>query len=147
MPRKKLRFKRFSSPDNREGPPLHQLFRLSESGRLATKACYEIQAARDRKELVWDDRHDWERIDNIRLRYFNGRATEATSIRAEDEFDETAILVRDACAKLTEATERKDYGTEFLWMVVAVDHPDLERGTSVLWQTRSAIAQNNLISS
>ena len=50
-----------------------------------------------------------------------------TSIRTDDEFDGTAILVRDACAKLIEATERTDYGTEFLWTVVAADNPDLER--------------------
>ena len=78
--------------------------------------------------MIWDDRRDWEQIDDIRLRYFNGRATEVTSIRADDEFDETAILVRDACAKLIEATERNDYGTEMLWTMMAAGHPDLERG-------------------
>ena len=127
MPRKKQRLKRFSSPDNREGLPLHQLLKLSESGRSAIKACYEIQAARDNKSLSWSDSRDWEHIDNIRLRYFNSRAAEVTSIRADDEFDETVILVRDACTKLIAAAERKDYGTEFLWTVVAADHPHLER--------------------
>jgi hypothetical protein len=128
MPRKKQRLKRFSSPDNREGLPLYQLLQLSESGRSEIKACYEIQAARDKKPLLWDDGRDWEHIDNIWLRYFNGRAAEVTSIRADDEFDRTVILVSDACAKLIEATERKDYGTELLWTTVAVDHADLERG-------------------
>jgi hypothetical protein len=90
MPIRHQRLKRFSSPDNRERLPLHELLQLSESGRMAIKACYEIQAARDKKPLVWDDRRDSERIDDIRLRYFNGRAAEATSIRADDEFDETA---------------------------------------------------------
>ena len=126
MPARQQRLKRFSSPDNRERLPLHELLQLSESGRMAIKACYEIQSARDKKPLVWDDR-DWERIDDIRLRYFNGRAAEVTSIRDDDEFDETATLVQDACAKLIEVTERNDYGTEFLWTVVSADHPDLER--------------------
>jgi hypothetical protein len=128
MPSRQQRLKRFSSPDNREGLPLHELLQLSESGRLAIKACYEIQAARDNKRLVWDDRRDWEQIDDIRLRYFNGRAAEVTSIRTDDEFDETAILVQDACAKLIEATERNDFGTELLWTMVAAGHADLERG-------------------
>jgi hypothetical protein len=128
MPIRQPRLKRFSSPDNREGLPLHDLLQLSESRRSAIKACYEIQAARDHKPLVWDDRRDWEQIDDIRLRYFNGRAAEVTSIRADDEFDKTAILVLDACAKLIEATERNDYGTELLWTTVATGHPALERG-------------------
>ncbi|SRR5712691_17228 len=112
MPRRQQRLKRFSSPDNREGLPLHELLQLSESGRSAIKACYEIQAARDNKPLVWDNRSDWEQIDDIRLRYFNGRAAEATSIRADGAFDKTAGLVRDACAKLISATECNDYGTD-----------------------------------
>jgi hypothetical protein len=78
MPTRQPRLKRFSSPDNREGLPLHELLQLSESGRLAIKACYEIRAARDNKPLIWDDRGDWEQIDDTRLRYFNGRAAEVT---------------------------------------------------------------------
>jgi hypothetical protein len=101
---------------------------LSEAGRLAIKACYEMQAERQYKPLVWDDRRDRERVDNIRLRYFNCRAAEVTSIRADDEFGKTATLLRDACAKLIEATERNDYGTEFLWTCVAAGNPDLEQG-------------------
>jgi|SRR5215472_15477097 len=127
MPRTQRRLKRFSSPDNREGLLLHELLQLSESGRLAIKACYEIQAERDNQSLVWDDHRDWEQIHDIRIRYFNGRAAEVTSVRTDDEFDRTVVLVRDACAKLIEAAKRKDYGTELLWTMVAVGHPDLER--------------------
>jgi len=127
MPREQHRFRRFVSPDNREGLPLHELRQLSEAGRLAIKACYEMQAERQHRPLVWEDRCDRERVDNIRWRYFNGRAAEVTSIRADDEFGKTATLLRNACAKLIEATERKDYGTEFLWTCVAAGNPDLEQ--------------------
>jgi hypothetical protein len=127
MPREQQRFRRFVSPDNREGLPLHDLRQLSEAGRLAIKACYEIQAKRQHTPLVWEDRCDWEQVDNIRLRYFNGRAAEVTSIRADDEFGKTATLLRNACSKLIEATERNDYGTEFLWTCVAAGNPDLEQ--------------------
>jgi hypothetical protein len=127
MPRNEQRLKRFSSPDNREQLPLHELLQLSESGRSEIRSCYEIQAAREHKPLLWVDRLDWEHIDNIRMRYFNSRASEVTSTRADEEFDGTAILVRDACAKLIEATERKDYSTDQLWTMLAVGHPDLER--------------------
>jgi hypothetical protein len=77
--------------------------------------------------VLWDDRLDWEDIDDIRMRYFNGRAAEVTSTRSDDGFDGTAILLRDACAKLIEATGRKDYSTELLWTMLAVGQPDLER--------------------
>jgi hypothetical protein len=109
----------------------------SKHGRQRLLACFLLQAEKDRIALAWDDDQDWSKIDDIRLRYFNGRVNEVRSIKLDepDLIDGTVELLRGACAQLSAALEHENHSPWF-WEALSVGAPELTRESlGVLAQT------------
>jgi hypothetical protein len=127
---KKPRRRRFDSPIETS----LTLFELSDQGRRWILLCFEDQAKRQGKTLVWRDVEDWDRIRAIRERYFHQRICEVEAFRDDKlDFEATAAKhLRGACAELTAALSYSGHGPSpnlwrDLWGVLAFLNPELSR--------------------
>jgi hypothetical protein len=78
--------------------------------------------------LVWND-HDWKQVEEIRLKYANGRGMEIMSLPDNGEWDSLVALVRNATNNLIQATERCNFSAEQVWTLVGGDRdqPNLQK--------------------